>query len=404
MKRRCTSPSKAESAAKRQETNELNDSLRIVSKVLEAQEYLPPMARAMLTDMLRDSLGVPHEERHSFQTRAVEMVAGVFAKMETDIKDQTSVEEAKASGANAVHEEREKAVADAEQILEEKLNATSESKTRLADSARNFKAARAALAAVAANAKCGDEEWQAAATKKNMLDTLLSDSIQPLCAGELSEVEVRDKTSTLVTLLGGKFDFEDSILRALPIAFAQAPSTRGQFDTVVVAQLMEGVAKRLKDLEELLANEETAKSERQRTVDEAEAPFVAAKEKQKECAKAFTVCRDAQEESEAGVNDARRRLKDLGPEMKKVRRNIEQLQKSLRRFQEGPLDTFSKLQNRTMIKPTPEVEGGSEQAEAASPSVANAVEPPLASPSPAKAADSAIVAAPSPAGMLAAGA
>jgi len=92
------------------------------------------------------------------------------------------------------------------------------------------------------------------------LDTLekaVTESIKPLVEAGSESVPLKP----LLKLLA-EHKFNESMLTALPGAVAKKPDERGPFDTLVVQELNEEVAKRLDSMKATIASGEKAKAER----------------------------------------------------------------------------------------------------------------------------------------------
>merc|ERR1719499_1784647 len=132
--------------------------------------------------------------------------------------------------------------------------------------------------------------------------------VKPLAEGALPEEEAKEKAHSLVTVLK-KFDFDQSMMTALPTSLTKEPANRGAFDLMVVTQLDEEVSKRVVLLDTMLKEAEPAKAARAEALSAAEAALEAAAEKQKDCAQSFDELRKEQSVLKDALSAAQTSLK-----------------------------------------------------------------------------------------------
>ena len=104
--------------------------------------------------------------------------------------------------------------------------------------------------------------------------------------------------------LAERIGFEKSLLMALPSSLLKPLKDRGSFDAMVVAQLSEGLTKRLAGLKELLEKGEQEAEQGRKVVQEAVEALEAEKVKQQEAAEVFEAARKLLKEVEVGKKDA----------------------------------------------------------------------------------------------------
>jgi len=298
----------------------------------------------MLMDMLPHCLGVPSADRHSFQNGVAEGIFELLGDAESRIKNSIDEENLKLSSAEKEQQDREKAVAAAQEALEERVNSALERKRELADAARKYRDATRGLQQAVASGEHGEVELQEAAKKRVELDTLTMHTLKPLCEHTLAAEKVQEECTTLVSTLR-RYDVSDGILLALPGVMSVAPSARGDFDHVVIQKVQEETRQKLHEVENLLMQGQEIKAQRQKAVEDAQSLLQTAKTEQMSSAKAFLACDAAQKEQELVCESAKQQLREFGPAMKKVGKSAEQLQKKLSKFQDGPLANFATLKN-----------------------------------------------------------
>merc|ERR1719401_1148609 len=188
---------------------------------------------------------------------------------------------------------RKTAVAAAEEQEKAKEAQVLEKRNELAESALTIKSAKECVTEAKEAQKSGDKVLQQASVKKELLENAMKDFVKPLAQGTLPEEEAKEKVHSLVTVLK-KFDFDQSMMTALPTSLTKEPEARGAFDLMVVTQLDEEVSKRVASLDTTLREAEPAKAQRAETLSAAESALAAAQEKQKDCAQSFDELRKEQ--------------------------------------------------------------------------------------------------------------
>merc|ERR1719245_1043488 len=133
--------------------------------------------------------------------------------------------EAKVNGSDEEKVARETAVAEAEKSLSQQQEVTTQRKNALAEDSRSSMQAKDLLVASKAAQEAGDAEANAAAEKKDVLKTALSDSIEPLIAGGVEHAVAMKQASALAKLLQ-KYNVDESMRTAIPTSFAKQPSDR----------------------------------------------------------------------------------------------------------------------------------------------------------------------------------
>eukprot|EP00932_Pfiesteria_piscicida_P008199 SRR837773.18537.p1 GENE.SRR837773.18537~~SRR837773.18537.p1 ORF type:complete len:304 (-),score=104.62 SRR837773.18537:234-1124(-) len=216
---------------------------------------------SMFGSTLEPCLLVNKDQRHPFQAGIVDMAGDALTKTEAALA-------AKAEQAKAAHAEGyegkarlESQLGEAKEQADQKLQAMDSQKRVLAEAASAYQAAKKKVQQIEVNKDLRAAEEEAISGKKAKLQAVESDLIKPLVEG----VEDSEARGQLIERLRKALDglhFDDSILVALPKVFDKGSSDRGSFDTMVITNLHEEVARRSAGLdEELRALQETAAKE-----------------------------------------------------------------------------------------------------------------------------------------------
>jgi len=248
-------------------------------------------------------------------------------------------------------EPQQQAVEDGEGAVKERTALEVDFKRALAEAARAFQAAKKALDEVEQSRDAFDQELQAAADRKAKFERIQSQMVAPLAEGSLEEAQKSDTIESLVGMLGG-LGLEQSIMIAIPPSFRKAPDARGSFDTMVVAQLREELARRIAAAAEELERAVPTKASRVAAVEEASAEVGAAKAKQVGKAQELRDTQATREDTEAELLTKAATLRELQREEKRHRRELQSIEARLGTFREGVLATYASLCHRS--RPAPE--------------------------------------------------
>jgi len=321
---------------------------------LQKVEGLPRDVAKMLADMLDVALPTFSDERHDLQERVValgeDVLRGHEKVMETKI---ASTEEAIAISAQAAVPQQ-KAVDSAEVAVKEKTQAELTCKQALAEIAQVFQSAKKALDETEAARSALGEELVAAATKKELLKSMQTEMVAPLTEGGLEEERKTSLIDSLVKELV-KLGIEGAMVTALPACFSKAPEERGSFDTMVVSQLKEELAKRVAAVVAELEQAEPTTVARTVAVDQATSALAAARARQVTKAQEFRDSQGAREGMQEDLDTKCQSLHELEREQKKHRKDLERVKTKLETFREGTLATYASLRTRTSPVPEPEV-------------------------------------------------
>jgi len=334
-----------EPAAKRRKVNSfVKEKCDSVASTIEFAPGLATSTRQMLIDMIRiipRHGGLSHGECKHLGT-IVGMFDEALSNIQKGIMQEIGEAEAKVNGSDEEKVARETAVAEAEKSLSQQQEVTTQRKNALAEDSRSSMQAKDLLVASKAAQEAGDAEANAAAEKKDVLKTALSDSIEPLIAGGVEHAVAMKQASALAKLLQ-KYNVDESMRTAIPTAFAKEPSARGTFDIMVVQQVSQVVKDSISSLDAILDNNELMKAERAAAVASAQETCDTAKDKVHESAAALRHAQDDEKEAEVTLKAKQALLKELGPEIQQSVHALDAAKVRLTTLREGGLAAWRYL-------------------------------------------------------------
>jgi vacuolar-type H+-ATPase subunit I/STV1 len=313
---------------------------KVVHRGIAAAE-LPETVKDLLESaVLENSLAVPPDTRHAFQARMVAAVGAIIEGLEGGMQKAVEEKDAEIKATEEEKAKQEAAAAVKEKELEGKKEVTQAKKKLLADATIAFRAAKDGLVAAQQAQKEGDAELEAVGAKLETLEKAVTESIKPL-------VEAGTESAPLKPLMKLLTDheFNESMLTALPGAVAKTPDQRGPFDTLVVQELNDEVAKRLDAMKATISGGAKDKADRAAVVSKAEAAVKAAKEKLISDAKTF----EAVKAEETSVDEALEVINEAITEAKNTAKNANKAfgkaKTALTKFQNGPQLAFTDLRD-----------------------------------------------------------
>jgi len=190
--------------------------------------------------MLPDSLAVPVDERHKYQVGVVDIVAGVFADVESQIKKAIHDADAKVKGIDDERERRKAAVEGAEGVLQNSNKVLSAKKKILAADAVVFKGSRAEWMEASDFKKAAEEKAEKLTSDQSNLKALDETMVTPIVEG--AEPAIHSSGEPTILLLQRRlpyFGVDETLLESLPSVAGKEFASRGQFDKMVLQQLQE---------------------------------------------------------------------------------------------------------------------------------------------------------------------
>lgn len=309
---------------------------------------LPVEVAKMLDAVIPLSLGECEDQRHVFQTRVVDAVAGLLHGVEARLKGDVDLTEKEAADAAATKGQRDEAVTEAVENFAAKELAKEGKKRELADDALAFRDLRGALRQAQATQREAEQRLVAASTKLAEAETAVRELLEPLKGTSLPEVESCTKRVKLLEFLGAEVGLDESLMTALPAALEKTPESRGPFDLLAMQELESVMSARVVAIGQEVHALGPAKAETGAAVGIAQAAYDQATGKLQAGAAAFRSAHQEQEDSGASLTDVRKTSKDAGTELRRVTRLVERANGKHTKLQEGALRAFRELRDRAI--------------------------------------------------------
>mmetsp|Transcript_126076 Transcript_126076/g.315038 ORF Transcript_126076/g.315038 Transcript_126076/m.315038 type:complete len:421 (-) Transcript_126076:253-1515(-) len=323
-----------------------------VSAGLALSKELPDTAKSMLGDMLDFALTLYKEDRHQYQQNIVELVESTLGDVEKGL--ETSLEEAQ-NGIKQSEDKKESCtsiVQDNEAKLVDQSAVVQKRKHELADAARAFRATRESVNDIKISQDLAEQDLKKAQCDKEKLEAALADYFQPLlAAGASAGDETGQEKVDCLTLILKKFNMDEAMMTAVPMALLKEPGVRGPFDTMVISQLEAEVNNRIVAYDTTLKEAEPAKAERAARLEEASGAFEEAKKAQLACAEAFWEASKGEESRQSSLLEAKQSVSEAGKEARRFQKDAEKAERALSNFRNGPQAAFLQLRDRTAPPP-----------------------------------------------------
>lgn len=324
----------------------------VSAAVMEAAE-LPKTTREMLAGMVMMSLNKPHEDRHEYQSKVVEMVATTLSGMETGMRK--SIEEAGILVSNAEVERttRSANLANAQAKLEAKKSEVQTLTTSLVEAKSAVKdASQKHTLAVQAQTDC-DKELHKVTERKDRLEAALRDDFLPLNNGLIAEKAlVKKKVASLVDV-AKEHHVDASLMHAIGVSLAKEVGARGDFDKTSLQHFKEDFEHRASEMTASIASLVNTSAERATAAKEACEALGGARQTQSAKAAAVKQAQDEQKACESDVKAAEKAVQTLEPEIETASGAVSTAELQLETFRQGPLANFVELKNRSAPSPEP---------------------------------------------------
>jgi len=210
--------------------------------------HLSGHSRAMLAATVKSSLGLPIEERHEYQTKAVQMIGEVIEACEKGFVDGLAELEAKVAGADADKAARSAASSEAAAQLEAKTQDCTEKEATLEKIQEDVGPKKAALAAAHKEQKGLDKKHEKAASDRARYDEAISSTYTQLVEGTWDDVKGAKGLLKQLAPFCKELKLEFSLMTSLGSATEKKPEDRGEFDKVVLGQLGDALKERAASL------------------------------------------------------------------------------------------------------------------------------------------------------------
>lgn len=208
-----------------------------VAAVMDAIEgaRLPEACRKMLLSVIPHSLSVPSDLRDQCQEWAVATVAAALDELHAAMRQAVEVEETDIAD---IASSKDRLVQGAK-LADEQLaaaTATTDANTTSLSEAKDAVAGAEVVVPEAQDAqRCAEELVRAAEAAKEKVDFLLQEHFAPL--REEGEPGEDQPHLDAITPLAKSLGMDDSLVEAIPGACSKPSSQRGNFDSMVVAEM-----------------------------------------------------------------------------------------------------------------------------------------------------------------------
>merc|ERR1711972_1081393 len=224
--------------------------------------------------------------------------------------------------------------------LNEKTSEEQVKKAALNDAKEALKTAEAALAAAKDVQTRGDEPLAKLREEKAALEIAFQDHLKaPMEANEGPHYNFLQAHIQ-------KLDLKESLAMALPSSCSKAKEQRGAFDDLVISELEKSMIAKIDSLAKTIAEEEPAEAERKAAVIAAETSLNASVETQKAAATELEAARAATIEAEGVMTQAKAEEAAMAPSIRQATSKHGDCTLELKNFEDGPMDTFTKLSNK----------------------------------------------------------
>jgi len=322
-----------------------------IAEALQSAD-LPLMIKDTLVAVMPNALATSKDDRHSYQEQIVQTIGNTLNGLEADIQRRLAEAEAQLKEAEAKAEELKQEQVLAQEAVHAQSELLLEKKKTLAQTAMKLREVKRSLAEARDAEHAGCREGNKFVEDCESL-TLAMTRFEPLKNGTFEPAQnIQEETVHLMNSLKGRLKLDEGVSAALPAALATPILARSSFTTMVVHQFEELLMSQIKDLKKRCEAGESSKEEFAAAVLIAEKVVESAVAHQMEAADAFTQEEDALGVKTQTLQDKTKAVRNTRPLIRDCESSLAVLQVELDRFQEGPLESFGKLQCR--IKEAPE--------------------------------------------------
>merc|ERR1719230_1614579 len=134
----------------------------------------------------------------------------------------------------------------------------------------------------------------------------------------------------------------------------KSPEARGQFDVMAITQLDGEITKLVAEQDAIIAAAVPSQAKCEAAINQAQTRLAETRGEQRVAAKAFDNASKELTECEQASAAAQKAVRSQTQQSKKLEKALHDAEVEL--FEQGPLDTFNKLRERTTPPPAPEEE------------------------------------------------
>eukprot|EP00747_Dinoflagellata_sp_TGD_P089565 gnl/TRDRNA2_/TRDRNA2_164371_c0_seq2.p1 gnl/TRDRNA2_/TRDRNA2_164371_c0~~gnl/TRDRNA2_/TRDRNA2_164371_c0_seq2.p1 ORF type:complete len:401 (+),score=148.37 gnl/TRDRNA2_/TRDRNA2_164371_c0_seq2:94-1296(+) len=338
-----TAASEHESAPARKRTAQQKKMLDGIISTLNGAACLPQADRDLLVALVYGGLGCPKDERHKYQTLAVDKIGEALEVIRANMQNAVAAENEKLIAIEASKSKLDKVHTQAEELLATKAAASKEAKAHLAQVSSALSQAKKALAECQEAQRKDDADHAAHKKEASQFETALEQQFKPLKAGNFESDDQAKQLFSAMESLVPKLDLEESMVTSLPAAAAKKPDERGTFDSMIFDEFEKILVAKIADLKAKIAEGAPAAAKRSEAVTKAGAAVDDAKAKVTGSATQLSAAQAEEKEQADVLKAAEKAVKDFAPTFKKATQARDQLVCELELFNDWSLTSFNTL-------------------------------------------------------------
>jgi len=309
---------------------------------------LPEDCRNMLLAMLPQSLCTPSDERHEFQTVAVEMIGEVVSKITGALQLALDQETEKVAGVEASKADLEKKLQEAEAAEQEAQTATAQKESELKSASEALQAAKVEVGKKEEEQKQGDAGLVKTKADKDDLETAFAGAFHKLKVGDYegdAKQLYRELEATMKMV-----HMDESLKTAAQGVLTKKPAERGAFDSTVTDELEKSYKDKIEELSAAILAGKPESDARAAAVAEAQTALEAVEATQREASNSLCSAKEAQKSAESMVKAAKDAIAEYQPAYKAATELRDAKQHELQTFTDESLASYTELKDRISAK------------------------------------------------------
>lgn len=304
-----------------------------IAKAVNGAPGLPADVSAMVSSMLPLSLPTYQDQRHQFQTNAVQFAGDCLAALEAAMAAKLESTSLQVSDAPAEKVRRDEALTSAVAASEAAKHAAKESKVQLVERKAEAKAAQVKFKEAETQQKNGDKELVTLEGSQKKLETLQA----RIGKQEVSAVKELKP-----------FGLDASLLNAAPASIAS--SSPSSFDIVVKEQLDKAIVSKFQEYSATLEAAAPARAERAAAVSAGKAAQDAAESAHEQAIKANLEATANHSAAEDALISARAAVANYAAELRQTAMDSDNAREDLSTFRSAVLAVFYEMRDRNTPK------------------------------------------------------
>lgn len=325
---------------------DVREKCELINDAIHGADSIPESARAMLGGLLSMSLSVPKNERHVYQSQAVDMVGQALKDIEASLRACIDKAEASIPGVSKVNTVFRLGQTSGVRSLMELVTTTdwlladsalaektavAEKQQKVLDEALRVKTAqKQALDDADAAWKTADAELEELMAKKLSLQSAEKDNVVPLWECAVRNKSQRARCISQLSSAAKEAGMDASLLAALQVVLSKESADRGSYDAAVLKQWESSYPDCIQHLDQAITIGQRRKLELAAAVESGKKAYAVEDAAYQACAASNSRAQAAHKE----VNEAVQKL--------------DAARERLAEFRRGPLMVFKELEARTV--------------------------------------------------------